>query len=113
MLHLSRLLRSPASRRIAALLGVLACTGLVSSCHRDKNLEIHVAAKAGEMARVRSLLKQDRSLVSSKDEHGRTPLHLAAEEGHKDVAELLLTNNSLLGFFFFTRHPYCECASRF
>jgi ankyrin repeat protein len=26
---------------------------------------------------------------------GQTPLHLAAEYGHKDVVELLLTNNSI------------------
>lgn len=56
--------------------------------------EIHDAAKNGELARVKALLKENPELVSSKDEFGWTPLHLAAANGHKGVAEFLLANKA-------------------
>jgi ankyrin repeat protein len=52
--------------------------------------EIHDAAKSGDLAKVQALLKDNPDLVSSKDDRGSTPLHLAAASGHKDVAELLI-----------------------
>jgi ankyrin repeat protein len=33
------------------------------------------------------------ALVFSKDDNGMTPLHLAPEEGHMNVVELLLAKN--------------------
>ena len=51
--------------------------------------EIHEAAKRGDLEKVKALLKENRALASSKDNTGRTPLHLAAQKGFKDVAELL------------------------
>jgi ankyrin repeat protein len=57
--------------------------------------EIHDAAKAGDMAKVEALLKENPELVSSQDNHNsRMPLHLAVEEGKKDVAELLLAKGA-------------------
>ena len=57
--------------------------------------EIHVAAKSGDLEKVKALLKANPDLVSSKDDKfGGTPLHLAAATGHKDVAELLLINKA-------------------
>jgi TonB family protein len=59
--------------------------------------EIHDAARLGDLAKVKSLLKDNPSLVSSTDNYSDycyTPLHWAANEGHKDVAELLLTNKA-------------------
>ena len=32
--------------------------------------------------------------VNAKDENGNTPLHIAAEKGHENMAELLLANNA-------------------
>ena len=59
-----------------------------------KNLsEIHAAARDGNLVKVTALLKGNPDLVSSKDNNGDTPLHWAALNGHKDVAELLLANN--------------------
>jgi hypothetical protein len=56
---------------------------------------IHDAARAGDLAKVESLVKQQPGLVSSKDEqYGQTPLHMAAFNGHKDVAEFLLANKA-------------------
>ena len=56
--------------------------------------EIHEAAGAGDLAKVKALLKDNPNLVFSKDNNDETPLHWAASRGHKDVAELLLANKA-------------------
>jgi len=80
--------------------GILAWTSL-AFCD-----EIHDAAVFGQLEKVKALLQNNPKLVFSRDNsgghNGVTPLHCAAMEGHKDVAELLLaykadvnaTNNS-------------------
>jgi ankyrin repeat protein len=55
---------------------------------------IHDAAKSGDMEKIKALLKGNPELVSCKGKDDETPLHLAAENGHKDVVELLLANNA-------------------
>jgi hypothetical protein len=53
------------------------------------------AARAGDLAKVQSLVKAHPDLVSSKDDqYGQTPLHVAAFNDHKDVAEFLLANKA-------------------
>jgi ankyrin repeat protein len=49
---------------------------------------IHDAAKAGNVDQVRQLIEKGAD-VNAKNVFGSTPLLLAAEVGHKDVAELL------------------------
>jgi ankyrin repeat protein len=56
--------------------------------------EIHDAAKTGDLVRVKALLKDNPELVSSRDGPDDTPLHVAAQQGHKDVAELLLAKKA-------------------
>jgi len=56
--------------------------------------EIHDAAKAGDLQKVKVLLKADLHLVFSKDEDGVTALHWAAGKSHKEVAEFLIANNA-------------------
>lgn len=56
--------------------------------------EIHDAAGQGDLAKVKMLLNSNPNLVNEKDKHGLTPLHLAAWEGHKDVAELLISKGA-------------------
>jgi hypothetical protein len=51
------------------------------------------AAKNGQVAAVQSLLGQPVS-PQVKDEHGRTPLHLAAAKGHQATAEALLRSGA-------------------
>src|ERR1017187_7628022 len=56
--------------------------------------EIHEAAKQGDLAKVKALLKDNPGLVFSKDTRGGTPLYDAAAEGHKDVAKVLVANKA-------------------
>ena len=51
---------------------------------------IHAAVQDGDDAAVRALLARDPSLVRAVDVHGKTPLHLAAEHDHAELAALLL-----------------------
>ncbi len=52
------------------------------------------AAKAGDSAAVRELLKTDRSLINAKDTDGSTPLHCAAWKGHPEVVSVLLDHGA-------------------
>ena len=56
--------------------------------------EIHEAVKNDDLAKVRSLINDNPDLVFSKDEDGFTPLHLAAANGYKTMAEFLLANKA-------------------
>jgi ankyrin repeat protein len=84
----TQLCPSPIPRRPAVLLVALAWSGL-AFCG-----EIHDAAKAGDLAKVRALLTANPAWVSSKDTNGCKPLILAAGWGHKDVAALLPANKA-------------------
>ena len=58
---------------------------------------IHDAARKGDIAEVKRLLEQDPKLVNLVERamnSGVTPLHYAAESGHKAVAELLLASGA-------------------
>jgi ankyrin repeat protein len=85
---LGRRFRTPIHRLATVTLFALAWSSFVF-CG-----EIHDAAKQGDLAKVNALLKGHPDLVSSKANDGRTPLHMAAEAGHKNVAELLLANKA-------------------
>jgi ankyrin repeat protein len=51
---------------------------------------ILAAAEDGDADAVRELLAGDPALVGAVDVHRKTPLHLAAEHDHPEVAELLI-----------------------
>src|SRR5476649_2404567 len=56
--------------------------------------EIHDAAKSGDLAKVKALLKANPDFVNSKNTNGLTPLDYAAYSGHIDVVKLLLENKA-------------------
>ena len=56
--------------------------------------EIHDAARAGDLYKVKALLKANPDLVSSKDENGATPLHIAAALKHEATLGYLLANKA-------------------
>jgi ankyrin repeat protein len=56
---------------------------------------LHEAALNGKLEKAKALLKANPDLVFNQASYAsQTPLHLAAEYGHKDVAELLLDNKA-------------------
>jgi cytohesin len=57
--------------------------------------DLHSAASAGDVERVRELLKKGAN-PNVRDEFGYTPLHWAAYEGHVDVVKLLLKHGANL-----------------
>jgi hypothetical protein len=85
---LCTLIHPPVSRLAIVMLFAL-CWSSLAFCG-----EIHIAAEAGDMAKVKALLKEHPDLVSGKDSMSVTPLHCAAVSGRKDVAELLLANKA-------------------
>lgn len=58
------------------------------------NIAILDAAEDGDLKTAEALLKKNPALVFTKNPDGSTPLLLAAHNGHKDVAQLLLTNKA-------------------
>jgi ankyrin repeat protein/L-ascorbate metabolism protein UlaG (beta-lactamase superfamily) len=56
--------------------------------------EIHDAVRAGNLAQVKALVAKDPKAVIAVDELGQTPLHLAAEAGRQDMADLLIAKGA-------------------
>ena len=52
------------------------------------------ATREGDLEKIKALLRDNPDLVFGKDNYGETPLHLAALNGHRDVAELLLASKA-------------------
>ena len=93
------LYRSPArSPWIVAVLALaLICFGLNSFelfCPDATGSEFRAAVATGDLGKVQALLSSDRNLISSCDNHGKTPLHWAAVAGQMEVAKILLANHA-------------------
>ncbi len=56
----------------------------------EASKEIIKAAKKGDIAKLKSLLAADATLVSACDTDGSTPLHCATWKGHQEVVACLL-----------------------
>jgi len=86
------------TKRIVA--AVLACVGAAMSIWAGKlyftpaNWDIDDAIRFGDVARVKHLLSIQPELVSKRDKRGRTPLYRAADEGNKDVVQMLLSHKA-------------------
>ena len=74
--------------------------------------EIHDAAAAGDLEKVKALLKENPADVNARDSlNGATPLVVAVINNHKDMVELLLANNADVNaktFFGMTPLHYVE-----
>jgi ankyrin repeat protein len=71
-----------------SLLAVLL--GVTVACEPVKRADLHEAVRAGDAAKTRQLLAETPALVDERDTLGDTPLHLAAQTGNLELAELLL-----------------------
>jgi cytohesin len=67
---------------------------LFAWCNRIFCGEIHEAAAAGDLAKVKALLKANPDLVNSKDNRGDTPLLWATLRHNTDMMGLLLASNA-------------------
>lgn len=81
--------RTPAFVRACGALALALALSGAASCD-----PIHKAIEKGQVAKVVALLKQNPSLVSSRDKVGNTPLHVAALHNRVEIAELLLANGA-------------------
>jgi ankyrin repeat protein len=59
-----------------------------------QNTNLKTVLFAGDLTRANALLNADPGLIARRDEKGETPLHWAAENNSKNVAELLITNGA-------------------
>jgi ankyrin repeat protein len=57
-------------------------------------VDVHAAAAAGDLAQVEALLKNHPDLAFRRNDRGLTPLHSAASQGRRGVAELLLASQA-------------------
>jgi ankyrin repeat protein len=87
---LSRICHSPIPHLAVIMVALIT---LVWSSHAFCG-EVHDAARGGDLEKVKALLKNSPELVFSKDAMGATPLHYAAQYGHKAMAEMLLANKA-------------------
>ena len=58
------------------------------------DISIHDAARKENIEAVKQHLAAGTDVNAKDDSHGLTPLHYAAEAGHKEIAELLIANGA-------------------
>ena len=72
------------------VLGLIALMVTLTSSALGYSTTVEVAAAAGDVMTLRTLLEANPSLALAKEGDGTTPLHLAALYGHKEAASVLL-----------------------
>ncbi|KDP39760.1 hypothetical protein JCGZ_02780 [Jatropha curcas] len=63
----------------------------------NDQLELHAAARSGDLNAVQSILSSNLLAINSRDKHSRTPLHLAAWSGHAHVVSYLCKQKADVG----------------
>lgn len=61
-----------------------------------QSASIHDSAKRGAVGEIEKGLAQNPMLVNEVDQFGQTPLHIAAFEGHLELAEMLVEHGASL-----------------
>ncbi|XVF58845.1 hypothetical protein PTKIN_Ptkin07bG0098800 [Pterospermum kingtungense] len=60
-------------------------------------IDIHAAARSGDLSTIQSILASNPLAVNSRDKHSRTPLHLAAWSGQAQVVSYLCKQRADVG----------------
>src|SRR5580704_1406473 len=76
--------------RALSCLAILFLLVFYTSSSRSE--PIHDAVKAGDLRKIEQLVALNPNLVRQADSAGLTPLTWAAEKGHVDILEFLLSN---------------------
>jgi ankyrin repeat protein len=84
----------PSTAAVAALAIILSCGTSFAVGRTKTESEIHQAAKAGDVARLKDLLARDPKLIDSRDENGMTPLHHAVREKRPAAVDLLISGGA-------------------
>ena len=82
------------AKRLAWTLLLLLVGGGACQPSAQQTKALVDAAQRGDLEQVKALLQGNPHLVFSKDTNGMTALHWAANNGHKDAAELLLASKA-------------------
>src|ERR1035441_5479749 len=75
-------------------IGVVVAHFLAANCMAATGTDLFEAVRAGDVEKVKALLQADPKLAEARTEDGSTALHLAALEGHADIARLLLASKA-------------------
>ena len=59
-----------------------------------KNTDLHKLVASGNSGAVRAYLKTNKSQVNTQNEYGWTPMHVAAENGSKEMCQVLFENGA-------------------
>ena len=73
---------------------MVAASVLAANVAAAAGTEIFDAVRAGDGEKVKALLQADPKLAEARTEDGSTALHLAALEGHAEIARLLLARGA-------------------
>ncbi|UCH92792.1 MAG: ankyrin repeat domain-containing protein [Candidatus Aminicenantes bacterium] len=79
---------------LVLLLSMLLTTATSWAGTGSKVAGIHQAALQGDLAKVKVLLKKDANLLNADDGNNKKPLHWAAEKGHLEVVEFLISKGA-------------------
>ena len=71
-----------------------ALTFALCSCQPPDPKELHDAVRAGDEAKVKTLVSQNSSLINAQDKAGNTALHHAVAKGNAAMVDFLLANKA-------------------
>lgn len=56
--------------------------------------DLHDAIQKGEVAKVKTLISNNKELIHMKSEKGQTPLHLAVQNGNQEIVDFLISQGA-------------------